>query len=101
MSTQPEESQVPTSNVEVLLEVRELRGQVTTFIQLMTTQGEQLRSVDAKVATLDNRVTAIEASHAALSKAAPPKKSGWEIAGVVIPLVVVVIALLDRLYAGS
>ncbi|MCA1844553.1 MAG: hypothetical protein LC792_15450 [Actinobacteria bacterium] len=85
------------TNVEVLLAIAKIEGQLSTFIQLMNSQGEQINTLSTDLATLRDRnttetsavrdrVTALESAQAATAKATP---QWW----VWLPALVAVVAL--------
>lgn len=77
-----ENTPVLATNVEVLLAIAKIEGQLSTFIQLMNSQGEQINTLSTDVATLRDRtttetgavrdrITALESAQAATAKASP------------------------------
>lgn len=55
-------------NAEVLVQIAELRGQLTTFITIATRLDNGHSNMENKVSAIDNRLTAVEAT----KRAVPP-----------------------------
>jgi hypothetical protein len=104
---------VMPSQYEVMLGLSRVEGQLSAFIQLMTSQGDaithltseqsaqrdrivKVESAQLETAGLRDRVVAIEAATMATSKASPP---WWTWAAVLVPSVAFILSLAKDIYA--
>ena len=83
-------------NIEVLLELRELRGRVDTFIQTLSTSNEQSVSQASRLNSCENRLTALEATNKTV--AAGPTVLG--VVGALTPILALALVVFDKLYGG-
>lgn len=101
-----------TSQVDVLIGLSRVEGQLSAFVQLMTTQGDALTrvtndlghlrdrvvSLESDAADLQgirDRVIALESTAAALQRAATP---WYTIVGAIIPSIALLLVVAERLY---
>lgn len=82
------------SNIEVLVQLSEIRGQLTTFISVVGRLDDNYNKLDNKVDGLDNRVTAIEATR----KATP---AWWTWVPAACTILTVAFLIFDRTQKGA
>lgn len=105
--TSTEEQPVVPSHVEVLVGLSRLEGQMSTFINLTTAQGDAIVRLDteagqfrdrviAENGLLRDRVTALEASALTTQR----EKTPWHVtAGVIAPWIALLLVVAERLYS--
>lgn len=89
-----EGDQSVTPNMEVLLSLAEIRGQLTSLLGLMSGQGERITKLENEHSLTRDRVTVLEAT-----KRATP--TFWTVVAGIAALgsiIAVVLLFLDRLY---
>lgn len=107
-----EEDPVTTSHADVLIGLSRVEGQLSAFIQLMTSQGDALIRVTGDLGHLRDRVVSLESDAAdmqgvrdrvialestarALQRATTP---WYTIVGVILPSVALLLVVAERLY---
>lgn len=97
MTTAPEDPGMMTNQeANVLVAITELRTQVSSFIDMMKVQGGSITTLTAETASLNNRVTILEAQR----KAAPTATSVLGLVVALISILGFVIYVLDRFYGN-
>lgn len=104
-----EELGVVPSQVEVMLALSRMEGQLSAFIQMMTSQGESIGVLSTDVGGLRDRVVKVEAAQIetvglrdrvvameSTRKATPP---WWTWVAVVVPTVAFLLSFAKDLYA--
>jgi len=88
-----EELEVQASQqVEVMIALARMEGQLTAVLSLVSTQGEALTNVTGDVSQLRDRVTTLEATRSAT----PP---WWTVLGVVVPTLGFMWLVAEKLFA--
>jgi hypothetical protein len=93
----PEENPtvIVTKELEVLLKLQKMHGQLTTFISLLTTQGETITNVQGEVSQLRDRVTTLEAIQSTQQGARQP---WYVVLGAVVPSIALLLVVAQQLY---
>lgn len=90
MTTTQEGTDPVNANMEVMLSLSELRGQLTTFLSVVGRHDTEIARISTEVRAVDNRVTTIEATR----KATP---AWWVWLPAVCSVLAIGFVVLDRL----